>query len=106
MKTARFFTLFMLSLGLLLGLSCDVVWAGERDGKDTLRHERRHERHHEKHYERRRAARQRHHKAEPTLLDSVLVEGRLTAVGADGRIGLALEGGGARGLYHIGVIKA
>ena len=106
MKTARFFTLFMLSLGLLLGLSCDVVWAGEREGRDTLRHERRHERHHEKHYERRRAARQRHHKAEPTLLDSVLVEGRLTAVGADGRIGLALEGGGARGLYHIGVIKA
>ena len=42
----------------------------------------------------------------PALIDSALLDGSLKEVGADGRIGLVLAGGGAKGLYHIGVIKA
>ena len=51
-------------------------------------------------------ARLRQAKDEPALIDSVLLRSQLREVAEDGRIALTLEGGGARGLYHIGVIKA
>ncbi|MBO5688053.1 MAG: patatin-like phospholipase family protein, partial [Alistipes sp.] len=54
----------------------------------------------------RRAARLRSREVEPVRIDSALLEGGVRRVGERGRIALSLEGGGARGLYHIGVIKA
>ena len=94
MKTARFFTLIILSL-CLLGPQM-LLAQGRRDNtaRDSLRREMR------------RIARLRSREVEPVRIDSALLDGDMRMVGKDGRIALSLEGGGARGLYHIGVIKA
>ena len=94
MKTDRFFILFILLLGLLLVSGSDIAVAGVRDRGDSLRRAKR------------RAVQYRQDKIEPVQIDSALVGGHLQMVGEGGRIALTLEGGGARGLYHIGVIKA
>ncbi|MBO7343927.1 MAG: patatin-like phospholipase family protein, partial [Alistipes sp.] len=51
-------------------------------------------------------ARLRSSEVEPVRIDSALLDGGVRRVGERGRIALSLEGGGARGLYHIGVNKA
>ena len=90
MKTARFFTLFILSLCLVCVQMLSAAETMPSLGRDSVR----------------RDVRQRIAKDEPPRIDSVLLTGALREVGEDGRIALTLEGGGARGLYHIGVIKA
>ena len=94
MKTARFFTLIILSLCLLCPQMLSAQGLRDNTARDSLRREMR------------RMARLRSREAEPVRIDSVLLTGALSEVGEDGRIALTLEGGGARGLYHIGVIKA
>lgn len=90
MKTARFFTLFILSLCLVCVQMLSAAEPMPSPRRDSVR----------------RDVRQRIAKDEPPRIDSVLLTGALREVGEDGRIALTLEGGGARGLYHIGVIKA
>ncbi len=94
MKTARFFTLIILSFCLLCPQILSAVEPMASQKRDSVRRAER------------RMARQRQTKVEPTRLDSALLQGELQEVAEDGRIALTLEGGGARGLYHIGVIKA
>ena len=94
MKTARFFTLIILSLCLLCPQMLSAQGRRDNTARDSLRREMR------------RTARLRAREMEPVRIDSVLLTGALREVGEDGRIALTLEGGGARGLYHIGVIKA
>ena len=86
MKTDRFFILFI-SLLFIAGLAEGFA----QDAAASLR---------------RRDVRQRQQQVAPPRIDSVLLRGSLDEVAEDGRIALTLEGGGARGLYHIGVIKA
>ena len=90
MKTARFFTLFILSLCLVCVQMLSAAETMPSHRRDSVR----------------RDVRQRIAKDEPPRIDSSLLTGALREVGEDGRIALTLEGGGARGLYHIGVIKA
>ena len=90
MKTARFFTLFILSLCLVCVQMLSAAETMPSHRRDSVR----------------RDVRQRIAKDEPPRIDSALLTGALREVGEDGRIALTLEGGGARGLYHIGVIKA
>ncbi|MDO5488021.1 MAG: patatin-like phospholipase family protein [Rikenellaceae bacterium] len=90
MKTDRFFILFISLLfiaGLAEGFAQDDAAALRR--RDVRREER-----------------LRQQQPAPPRIDSVLLNGTLKEVKEDGRIALTLEGGGARGLYHIGVIKA
>ena len=90
MKTDRFFILFISLLfiaGLAEGFAQDDAAALRR--RDVRREER-----------------LRQQLPAPPRIDSVLLNGGLKEVKEDGRIALTLEGGGARGLYHIGVIKA
>ena len=90
MKTDRFFILFISLLfiaGLAEGFAQDDAAALRR--RDVRREER-----------------LRQQQPAPPRIDSVLLSGALNEVKEDGRIALTLEGGGARGLYHIGVIKA
>ncbi|MBQ2008217.1 MAG: patatin-like phospholipase family protein [Alistipes sp.] len=94
MKTARFFTLIILSLCLLCPQMLSAQGRRDNTARDSLRREMR------------RTARLRAREVEPVRIDSALLEGNMRMVGTDGRIALSLEGGGARGLYHIGVIKA
>ena len=98
MKTARFFALIILTLCLLGPQMLCAESQREPQLRDSLRREGRHGG--------RRAARMRGKDFEPARVDSLLLSGGLRTVGEQGRIALALEGGGARGLYHIGVIKA
>ena len=94
MKTARFFTLIILSLCLLCPQMLSAQGLRDNTARDSLRREVR------------RVARSRSRDVEPVRIDSTLLAGGLRMVGEEGRIALSLEGGGARGLYHIGVIKA
>ncbi len=93
MKTARFF-LLIISLCSLITLDC--VAQSAVVGEPSRRRVK---------SERRIKSAQQHDQAS-VRLDSALLDGSLKEVGTDGRIGLVLAGGGAKGLYHIGVIKA
>ena len=105
MKTARFFLLFILSL-VLLGVG--EVAAQHHNShrttneqmEDTLNMARRREV--------RRAYRQQLRMIEDSLKagGSSIISDSVWRPRAEGRIGLVLAGGGAKGLYHIGVIKA
>ena len=94
MKTARFFL-------LIISLCCLITFdsVAQSVAEDTKPSRRRVKAEHPT-----KSAQQREKAS--VHLDSALLDGSLREVGTDGRIGLVLAGGGAKGLYHIGVIKA
>ncbi|MBQ5396586.1 MAG: patatin-like phospholipase family protein [Alistipes sp.] len=105
MKTARFFLLFIMSL-TLFGLG-DVAAqhhsshrASARHAEDSINNPRR------------REVRRVHRHLQRLAKDSLsagrtdIIYDTLHRSVARGKIGLVLAGGGAKGLYHIGVIKA
>ena len=105
MKTARFFTLFILLLVLLATNNVaaqQTTTAALTDLQltDTLSSSERRAV--------RRIIRRHQRMVEDSLKDgaSSIILDSLDLRPADGKVGLVLAGGGAKGLYHIGVIKA
>ena len=94
MKSARFF-LLIISM-LCLSLFDGVAQSASADARNTRSRVRASQ----------REKTTRADESAPARIDSALIDGSLREVGTDGRIGLVLAGGGAKGLYHIGVIKA
>ena len=105
MKTARFFTLFILLLVLLVANNVaaqQTTTAALTDLQltDTLSSSERRAV--------RRIIRRHQRMVEDSLKSgaSSIILDSLDMRPADGKVGLVLAGGGAKGLYHIGVIKA
>lgn len=105
MKTARFFTLFILLLVLLMTNNVaaqQTTSAALTDLQltDTLSSSERRAV--------RRIIRRHQRMVEDSLKSgaSSIILDSLDMRPADGKVGLVLAGGGAKGLYHIGVIKA
>ena len=94
MKTARF---FLLIISMLCLTALDGVAQSASAGGSTARFKVRTSH---------RGKTSRASDDAPVRIDSALLDGSLKEVGTDGSIGLVLAGGGAKGLYHIGVIKA
>ena len=105
MKTARIFLLFILSLLMLAVADAPaqqrvVMGGGSLQIADSLR------------FSQRRAVR-RHNRRWQRMVEDSLREGASSILynpsyrtPAEGKVALVLAGGGAKGLYHIGVIKA